>query len=240
MAMEGVSKGRLIGAIIGFVMAFIGTALLWNVFDKDVPNLNDDQKGSINFYIFAVWIMAAACIFAVIKAESFHVHNAVVIFAFTMFASFFVAVPSPPDARISLSFATLTAVRLTLLAVPVADVCLCVRARMCVCVYVYKQTRLTIVTLSRPPPSPIHTPQLRDSANDGDSFRKLFGGGILANVGMLLCLLCATLRKNISDSGKIIKLICTAVVVVCCFIGIVIFWSTDNISKCSEQPQTRW
>ena len=152
MAMEGVSKGRLIGAIIGFVMAFIGTALLWNVFDKDVPNLNDDQKGSINFYIFAVWIMAAACIFAVIKAESFHVHNAVVIFAFTMFASFFVAVPSPPDARISLSFATLTAVRLTLLAVPVADVCLCVRARMCVCVYVYKQTRLTIVTLSRPPP----------------------------------------------------------------------------------------
>lgn len=124
MALEGVSKLRLVGAVIGFILSFIASCLLWNVYSDDLDPGNDDLSASINYYIFTLWIFSAACIFAIVKAGSPHVHNALVIFSLTVYAVLFVGVNSP-DGNITTSFASLTFVR--------SKMCLCACLCMCVC-----------------------------------------------------------------------------------------------------------
>jgi len=181
MALEGVSKLRLVGAVIGFILSFIASCLLWNVYSDDLDPGNDDLSASINYYIFTLWIFSAACIFAIVKAGSPHVHNALVIFSLTVYAVLFVGVNSP-DGNITTSFASLTFIREAL-----------------------------------------------SNDEDNDVLSRLFVGGLFANAGMLLSMISTAFRINITDSGKIVKLIATVAVCAAAVVGILIFWGQEEL-----------
>ncbi|EGD72919.1 hypothetical protein PTSG_12197 [Salpingoeca rosetta] len=168
--LDGVQRPRLIGAAIGFAFMFIGSCLLWNLYaDLGLPM---DSEAAINYYIFVLWLLGALCIFAVIKLEAAAKHNAMIIAAYAIFASFFTGNGNPAG-------------------IP---------------------TAFSVLNLLRDQLSP-----------------QAFSGGLLAISGMVLSLVSASARMNITDSGKIIKLAATAVSLVTGFIGVIIFWAHDDL-----------
>eukprot|EP01147_Barroeca_monosierra_P007555 gene7555-9834_t len=91
--MDSASPIRLVGAVVSFVAVFIGSAIIWNVVnDEDSVNLPDDMEAAINYYLFTLWIFGFACIGAALIYSSEAKHNALVIFAFSLFSLHFIGI----------------------------------------------------------------------------------------------------------------------------------------------------
>eukprot|EP01147_Barroeca_monosierra_P003778 gene3778-6300_t len=115
--LEGKPMIRIVGTVIGFVLAFIGSCILWN--DSGDTDLSDDAEAATNYFLFTLWIQTAICIAAVVFYNSEGIHNALVVMALAVFAYHFSGMTpgggDPEEGPIfTTSFSGLTFVRVLL------------------------------------------------------------------------------------------------------------------------------